>query len=36
VVAGSEEAAAHRLGPSHSTVKHHLANERSKVGAETA
>ncbi len=32
-VAGSEKAAAHRLGPSHSTVKHHLANARSKVGA---
>ena len=28
-------AAAHRLGPSHSTVKHHLANARSKVGATT-
>jgi len=27
-------AAAHRLGLSHSTVKHHLANARSKVGAE--
>ncbi len=33
--AGSEKAAAHRLGLSHSTVKHHLANARSKVGAET-
>ena len=32
---GSEKAVAHRLGPSHSTVKHHLANARSKVGAET-
>jgi len=32
---GSEEAAAHRLGLSHSTDKHHLANARSKVGAET-
>ena len=32
---GSEKAAAHRLGMSHSTVKHHLANARSKVGAET-
>jgi hypothetical protein len=32
---GSEKAAAHRLGLSHSTVKHHLANARSKVGAET-
>ena len=27
--------AAHRLGLSHSTVKHHLANARSKVGATT-
>ncbi len=35
VVAGSEKAAAHRLGLSHSTVKHHLANARSKVGAVT-
>jgi len=35
LVAGSENAAAHRLGPSHSTGKHHLANARSKVGAET-
>jgi hypothetical protein len=26
---------AHRLGLSHSTVKHHFANARSKVGAET-
>ena len=33
--AGSEKAAAHRLGLSHSTLKHHLANARSKVGAET-
>lgn len=32
---GSEKAAAHRLGLSHSTVKHHLANARFKVGAET-
>jgi len=32
---GSEKGAAHRLGLSHSTVKHHLANARSKVGAET-
>ncbi len=31
----NEKAAAHRLGPSHSTVKQHLANARSKVGAET-
>jgi DNA-binding NarL/FixJ family response regulator len=35
LVTGSEKAAAHRLGLSHSTVKHHLANVRSKVGAET-
>jgi DNA-binding NarL/FixJ family response regulator len=35
VLAGSEKAAAHRLGLWHSTVKHHLANARSKVGAET-
>jgi hypothetical protein len=35
LVAGSEKAAAHRLGLTHSTVKHHLANARSKVGAET-
>ena len=33
--AGSEMAPAHRLGLSHSTVKHHLANARSKVEAET-
>ena len=33
--AGSEKAAAHRLGLSHSTVKHHRAHARSKVGAET-
>jgi DNA-binding NarL/FixJ family response regulator len=33
--AGSEKAAAHRLGLSHSAVKHHLANARSKVGADT-
>jgi DNA-binding NarL/FixJ family response regulator len=33
--AGSEKAAAHRLGLSHSTIKHHLASARSKVGAET-
>ncbi len=32
---GSEKAAAHRLGLSHSTVKHHLANARWKVGATT-
>jgi DNA-binding NarL/FixJ family response regulator len=35
LVAGSEKAAAHRLGLSHSTVKHHRANARSKVGATT-
>lgn len=35
LVAGSEKGAAHRLGLSHSTVKHHLANARSKVGATT-
>ncbi|MEA2605808.1 MAG: Bacterial regulatory protein luxR family [Chloroflexota bacterium] len=35
LAAGSEEEAAHRLGLSHSTVKHHLANARSKVGATT-
>jgi DNA-binding CsgD family transcriptional regulator len=33
--AGSEKAAAHRLGLSRSTVKHHLASARSKVGATT-
>ena len=33
--AGSEKAAAHRLGLAHSTVKHHLANARTKVGAAT-
>jgi DNA-binding CsgD family transcriptional regulator len=35
LVAGSEKAAANRLGLSHSIVKHLLANARSKVGAET-
>ena len=35
LAAGSEKAAAHRLGLSHSTVKHHPANARSKVGAAT-
>ncbi len=35
LVTGSEKAAAHRLGLSHSTVKHHLAHARSKVGAVT-
>ncbi len=33
--AGSEKAAAYHLGLSHSTVKHHLAIARCKVGAET-
>jgi DNA-binding NarL/FixJ family response regulator len=33
--AGSEKAAAHQLGLSHSTVKQHLANARSNVGATT-
>jgi len=33
LVAGSEKAAAHRLELSHSTVKHLLANARSKVWA---
>ncbi|MBI3749335.1 MAG: hypothetical protein HY262_10905 [Chloroflexi bacterium] len=33
--AGSEKAAAHQLGLSHSTVKHHLANARAKAGVET-
>jgi DNA-binding NarL/FixJ family response regulator len=35
LAAGSEKAAAHRLGLSHSTVKRHLANARSRVGAES-
>ena len=35
LIAGSEKVAAHRLGLSHSTVKHHLATARSKVGAAT-
>ena len=35
LVTGSEKAAAHALGLSHSTAKHHLANARSKVGATT-
>jgi DNA-binding CsgD family transcriptional regulator len=35
LVAGSEKAAAHRLGLAHSTVKHHLANARSKAGVAT-
>ena len=33
--AGSEKEAAHQLGLSHSTVKHHLANARSKLEATT-
>ena len=32
---GSEKAAAHRLGLSHSTVKHRLASARSEVGPTT-
>jgi DNA-binding NarL/FixJ family response regulator len=35
LAAGSEKAAAHHLGLSHSTVKHHLASARSKLGATT-
>ncbi len=35
LAAGSEKTAAHHLGLSHSTVKHHLANARSKVGVTT-
>ena len=35
LVTGSEKAPAHRLGLSHSTVKHQLANARSKVGEDT-
>ena len=35
LAAGSEQAAAHHLGLSHSTVKHHLASARSKLGATT-
>jgi FixJ family two-component response regulator len=35
VAAGSEKAAAYRLGLSHSTAKHHLAKARSRVGATT-
>jgi DNA-binding CsgD family transcriptional regulator len=35
LVAGSEKAAAHRLGLSHSTVKHRLSGARAKVGAAT-
>jgi len=33
--AGSEKEAAYRLGLSHSTVKHHLARARSKLGVTT-
>ena len=35
LAAGSEKGAAYRLGLSHSTVKHHLASARSRVGAAT-
>ena len=35
LAAGSEKAAAHRLVLSHSTVKHHLANAQTNVGATT-
>ena len=35
LVGGSEKAAAHRLACSHSTVKPHLGNARTKVGATT-
>ncbi len=35
VATASEKAAAHRLGLSHATVKHHLAKTRAKVGATT-
>ena len=35
LAAGWQRAAAHRLCVSHSTVRHHLANARSRVGAET-
>jgi DNA-binding CsgD family transcriptional regulator len=35
LAAGSEKEAAHRLGLSHSTVNHHLANARSRVSAAT-
>ncbi len=35
LVTGSEKEAAHRRGLSRSTVKHHLANARRKVGATT-
>ena len=35
LVAGSEKEAACRLGLAHSTIKHHLARARAKVGATT-
>ena len=35
VATGSEKAAAHRLGVAPATVKHTLANTRSKFGVET-
>ena len=35
LTARSEKEAARRLGLSHSTAKHHLANARSRVGATT-
>jgi hypothetical protein len=35
LVVGSEKAAAHQLALSHSSVRHHRANARSKVGATT-
>ena len=35
IAAGSEKAAAHRLGLSHSTVKHHLASARLRAGVTT-
>ena len=35
LVAASEKAAAHRLGHSHPTARHHLASARFKVGATT-
>jgi DNA-binding CsgD family transcriptional regulator len=35
LASGSEKAAAHRLGLSHSPVKHHLAKARLRVGATT-
>jgi DNA-binding transcriptional regulator YdaS (Cro superfamily) len=35
LLAGSEKAAAHRLGLAHPTVKHHLANARSAEAGDT-